>query len=126
MTPVPLTIVAAVARLCVGKLRNQALEVAKDVEKPPSLLRVFRLGHFAGGTLGLEQVMNFIEAFHRAAQAILLSSGSPRRLRSSARNLFRHKGCALKALCVTHHHLEEVAGKFGLVHADGFHMQAQQ
>jgi hypothetical protein len=58
MTCVPLTFVAAVARLLrrgVGKLRNQALEVAKDVEKLGGLLRVFRLGHFAGGTLRLEQ-----------------------------------------------------------------------
>ncbi|MGB8118188.1 MAG: hypothetical protein WCF52_15705 [Pseudolabrys sp.] len=58
MTYVPLTFVAAVARLLrrgVGKLRNQALEVAKDVEKLGGLLRVFRLGHFAGGTLRLEQ-----------------------------------------------------------------------
>ncbi|MGA7111392.1 MAG: hypothetical protein WBY77_02945 [Pseudolabrys sp.] len=55
----PLTFVAAVARLLrrgVGKLRNQALEVAKDVEKLGGLLRVFRLGHFAGGTLRLEQL----------------------------------------------------------------------
>ncbi|MGC2747098.1 MAG: hypothetical protein WA309_06490 [Pseudolabrys sp.] len=59
MTYVPLTFVAAVARLLrrgVGKLRNQALEVAKDVEKLGGLLRVFRLGHFAGGTLRLEQL----------------------------------------------------------------------
>jgi hypothetical protein len=32
----------------------------------------------------------------------------------------------LKALCVTHHHLKKIAGEFGLVHADGFRVQAQQ
>ena len=32
----------------------------------------------------------------------------------------RGRRLALKAFCVTHHHLKQVAGKSGLVHADGF------
>ena len=56
----------------------------------------------------------------RATAILYVHLGCHVELRSSARGLFRHKCCALKALCVTHHHLKQVAGQFGLVHADGF------
>ena len=62
----------------VCKLRNQALEVAKDVEKLGGLLRVVRFGHFAVGTLRLEQLVNvngpMVPAVAFRAAAILLSS----------------------------------------------------
>ena len=32
----------------------------------------------------------------------------------------RGRRLALKGFCVTHHRLKQVAGEFGLVHADGF------
>jgi hypothetical protein len=56
------------SRLAVDDLRDQALEVADNVQKLAGFLSIFLGGHFAGGKLSLEQVVNVIQAVNRAAQ----------------------------------------------------------
>ena len=92
-----------------------------------------RVGQFTRGKLCLEGFVSAVHAVHCAAQwpgaassRFERGSNSLRPLRSSACSLFRHKGCALKALSVTHHYLKQVAGEFGLVHTNGFRVKAQQ